>query len=86
MLCYPGHLAWESYDGIPGVAKHLVNFVSLYVTNFYEFSFCFCAPLTVKYGRFFTLVLFGHMDKKKVEKFDPEKRLDFRFGSNFLII
>ena len=49
---------------LPGVAKHLVNFVSLYVTNFQEFYCCFCAPLTVKYGRFFTLVLFGHRDAK----------------------
>ena len=51
-----------------------------------EFSLCFWALLTVKYGRFFTLVLFGHMDEKKVEKFDPEKRLDFRVGSNWLIL
>ena len=50
-----------------------------------EFSLCFGALLTVKYGRFFTLVLFGHMDEKKVEKFDPEKRLDFRVGSNWQI-
>ena len=48
-----------------------------------EFSCCFCALLTVKYGRFFTLVLFGHKDEKKVEKFHPEKRLDFRVGSNW---
>ena len=41
--------------------------------------------MTVKYGRFFTLVLFEHMDKKKVEKFHPEKRLDFRVGSNWHI-
>ena len=46
-----------------------------------EFSLCFWAFMTVKYGRFFTLVLFGHMDEKKVEKFDPEKRLDIRGGS-----
>ena len=51
-----------------------------------EFSQCFWALLTVKYGRFFTLVLFGHMAEKKVEKFDPEKRLDFRVGSNWLIL
>ena len=51
-----------------------------------EFSLCFWALMTVKYGRFFTLVLFGHMDEKKVEKFDPEKRLDFRVGSNWLIL
>ena len=50
-----------------------------------EFLLCFWALLTVKYGRFFTLVLFGHMDEKKVEKFDPEKRLDFRVGSNWQI-
>ena len=41
--------------------------------------------MTVKYGRFFTLVLFGHRDEKKVEKFHPEKRLDFRVGSNWHI-
>ena len=50
-----------------------------------EFSLCFWALMTVKYGRFFILVLFGHMDEKKVEKFDPEKRLDFRVGSNWHI-
>ena len=43
-----------------------------------EFSLCFWALLTVKYGRFFTLVLFGHMDEKKVEKFDPEKKARFQ--------
>ena len=57
---------------IQGVAKRLVNFVSLSVTHFLGLSCCFCALLTVKYGRFFILVLFGHMDEKKVEKFDPE--------------
>ena len=50
-----------------------------------EFSLCFWALMTVKCGRFFTLVLFGQRDKKKVEKFHPEKRLDFRVGSNWHI-
>ena len=50
-----------------------------------ELSLCFGALLTVKYARFFPLVLFGHMDEKKVEKIDPEKRLDFRVGSNWQI-
>ena len=45
-----------------------------------EFSLSFWALLIVKYGRFFTLVLFWHMDLKKVEKFNPEKRLDIRVG------
>ena len=51
-----------------------------------EFSLSFWALLTVKYGRFSTLVLFGHMAEKKIEKFDPEKRLDFKVGSNWQII
>ena len=32
-----------------------------------EFSLCFWALLTVKYGRFFTLVLFGHVPRYNVE-------------------
>ena len=48
-----------------------------------EFSLCFGALFTLKNGQFFTLVLFGHMDEKIVEKFDPEKRLDFRVGSDW---
>ena len=38
-----------------------------------EFSCCFCALLTVKYGRFFTLVLFGHRDEKKLKNFTLKK-------------
>ena len=38
-----------------------------------EFSLCFWALLTVKYGRFFTLVLFEHMDKKKMKNFTLKK-------------
>ena len=67
---------------VPGVAKHLLNLGSIKLRHYMEFSLCFGALITVKYGRFFTLVLFGHMDEKIVEKFDPEKRLDFRVGSN----
>ena len=51
-----------------------------------EFSLCFGALVTVKYGRFFTLVLFGHMDEKKVKKFYPKKRLDIRVDSNWQIL
>ena len=53
-----------------------------------ELSLCFWALLTVKYGRFFPLVLFGHMDEKKVEKFDLEKKARFQGWlklANFLI-
>ena len=45
----------------------------------------FCACLTIQYGRFFILVLLGHIIEKKVEKPHPQKRLDFRVGSNWLI-
>ena len=45
-----------------------------------EFSLCFWALWTVKYGQFFTLVLFGHKDEKKGEKFHPENRIDFRIS------
>ena len=38
-----------------------------------EFSLCFWALLTVKYGRFFTLVLFGHMDEKKLKNLTLKK-------------
>ena len=36
--------------------------------------------MTVKYGRFCTLVFFGQRDEKKVEKFHPENRIDFRIS------
>ena len=49
---------------IPGVAKHLVNFASLLLRQYLKFSECFWALLTVKYGRFFTLVLFGYRYEK----------------------
>ena len=45
---------------IQGVAKRLLNFVSHSVTHFWSYLIVFFALLTVKYGRFFTLVLFGH--------------------------
>ena len=49
-----GELDLQIVD-IPGVAKHLVNFVrSLYMTHFFEFSSCFCALLTVKHWQFLT--------------------------------
>ena len=38
-----------------------------------EFSLCFWALVTVKYGRFFTLVLFGYMDEKKLKKLTLKK-------------
>ena len=49
---------------IPGVAKHLVNFASLLLRHCLKFSECFWALLTVKHGRFFTLVLFGYRYEK----------------------
>ena len=51
-----GHGRARSADSIdiPGVAKHLVNFVSLYMTHFLKFSSCFCALLTVKHWQFLT--------------------------------
>ena len=49
---------------LPGVAKHLVNFASLLLRHYLKFSECFWALLTVKYGRFFTLVLFGYRYEK----------------------
>ena len=36
-----------------------------------EILLCFWALLTVKYGRFFNLVLFGHRDEKKIETSFP---------------
>ena len=38
-----------------------------------EILLCFWALLTVKYGRFFPLVLFGHMDEKKLKIFILKK-------------
>ena len=70
---------------LPGVAKHLVNFASLLLRHYLKFSECFCALLTVKYGRFFTLVLFGFENEHIFWKYNPGKMLDFRVGSNWLI-
>ena len=41
-----------------------------------EFSCCFCALLTVKYWRFFTLVLFGFKNEHIFWKYNPGKMLD----------
>ena len=72
LISYPTHLY------IQGVAKRLLNFVSLSVTHFLELSCCFCAHLTVNYGRFFTLVLFGFKNEHIFWKYNPGKMLDFR--------
>ena len=49
---------------------------------FLDFSQCFRLFWTIQNGRFFILVLFGHLIEKKVEKSHSPKRLNFRVGSN----
>ena len=49
-----------------------------------DFSPCSGLFLTIQYGRFFILVLLGHMIGKKIEKSHPQKKQDFRVGSNWL--
>ena len=61
---YPTEKADTAKMSLPGVAKHLVNFASLLLRHYLKFSECFWALLTVKYGRFFTLVLFGYRYEK----------------------
>ena len=68
-----------------GCCKTSVKLWKHITETLYGVSLCFWALVTVKYGRFFTLVLLRHMDEIKVEKIDPESRLDFRVGSNWQI-
>ena len=67
------NLPESSIPALPGVAKHLVNFGSIYLRHSMEFSWCFWALMTVNCGRFFTLVLFGHRDEKKLKNFTMKK-------------
>ena len=48
--------------------------------SLYGVFLLFCALLTVKYGRFFTLVQFGFKNEHIFWKYNPGKMLDFRVG------
>ena len=51
----------------------------------YGVFFVFLSSFDCQIWAIFHFGTLWHMDEKKVEKFDPEKRLDFRVGSNWQI-
>ena len=73
------------YRNIQGVLKRVDQSNTPLNPLYFGVFLMFCACLTIQYGRFFILVLLGHIIEKKVEKPHPQKRLDFRVGSNWLI-